>query len=29
VRITARKIDKEPGWRTNGRELTTGYRKPW
>ena len=28
-RITERKLDKEPKWRTNGRELTTGYQKSW
>ncbi|MGE0295833.1 hydrogenase expression protein HypE [Pseudonocardia sp.] len=27
--ITMKKVDKEPRWRSNGRELTTGYRKPW
>jgi hydrogenase small subunit len=28
-KITERKLDKEPAWRTNGRELTTGYQKVW
>lgn len=27
--ITAKTVDKEPKWRTRGRELTTGYKPPW
>jgi hydrogenase small subunit len=28
-KITERKLDKEPSWRKNGRELTTGFQKTW
>ncbi|MGH3569027.1 MAG: hydrogenase expression protein HypE [Pseudonocardia sp.] len=28
-KITERKLDKEPDWRKNSRELTTGYKKSW
>ncbi len=27
--MTARTVDKEPKWRHNRRELTTGYNRPW
>jgi hydrogenase small subunit len=27
--ITERTLDKEPKWRHRGKDLTTGYRKPW
>jgi hydrogenase small subunit len=27
--ITARTVDKEPKWRRTGRELSTGYQRPW
>jgi hydrogenase small subunit len=28
-KITERKLDKEPTWRSKGTELTTGYQKAW
>jgi hydrogenase small subunit len=27
--VTARTVDKEPEWRTPGREIKTGYRPTW
>ena len=27
--MTARTVDKEPKWRHTGKELTTGYKRPW
>jgi hydrogenase small subunit len=28
-KITERKLDKEPAWRSKGPTLTTGYQKTW
>ncbi|MDQ3783208.1 MAG: hydrogenase expression protein HypE, partial [Actinomycetota bacterium] len=27
--VTMKTVDEEPKWRHRGRELTTGYKKPW
>jgi hydrogenase small subunit len=28
-KVTERTLDKEPSWRTKGRELKTGFQKTW